>query len=102
MRFLVDAEIEIERGPRLTTAFVASAPAVIADAGVVAPNEDTAFDIAHDYLTEGGWLGEHVVSSSDRVGELIVHDLAIRRMSAERIARTRAEARVSPRKRGAR
>ncbi len=96
-RFLIDAEIEIERGPRFTTSFV-----------VMTPNEDTAFDAAHDYLTEGGWWGEHVVldrdigENPDYVGEVTVHDLAIRRVTAEQLARTLTEARVSPRKRGAR
>jgi hypothetical protein len=90
-RFLIDAEISIGDGPRFTTTFV-----------VAAPNEDTAFDAAHDYLTEGGWWGEHVVSSPDHVGEVIVHDLAIRQVSAEQLARALTEARVSPRKRGAR
>ena len=98
MRFLVNAEIEIERAPRLTAAFV-----------VVAPNEDTAFDIAHDYLTRGGWWGEHVIlerdigENPDYVGDVIVHDLAIRRVTAEQLARAITEARVSAtRKRGAR
>ncbi len=84
-RFLIDAEIEIERGPRFTTSFV-----------VVAPNEDAAFDAAHDYLTEGGWWGEHGTLEEERDETIIVHDLALRRVTMEQLARALTEARMSP------
>jgi hypothetical protein len=90
-RFLIDAEISIGDGPRFTTTFV-----------VTAPNEDTAFDAAHDYLTEGGWWGEHGTLEEERDETLIVHDLALRQVTPEQLARALTEARVSPRKRGAR
>ncbi len=96
-RFLIDAEISIGEGPRFTTAFVA-----------VTPNADAAENAAQDYLTEGGWWDEHVVleldigENPDYVGTVIVHDLAIRRVTAEQLARALTEIRQSPsRKRGA-
>ena len=86
-RFFINAQIQLDKEPvAFNVHFV-----------VGAPNEETAFNLAHEYLIND-WYADHYADNSDFVATVIVHDITVERLTAEQVARRITCARIAPRR----
>ena len=95
MRFFINAQIQLDKEPvAFNVHFV-----------VGAPNAETAFNLAHEYLIND-WYADHYADNRDFVASVIVHDIIAERLTAEQtlaphasagVVRRMTRARIAPR-----